>query len=78
MWVDVGNVVESEEENFVGAEVSVAWMLLSRPKDPHRHCAHVCALVGVEAVPRSPQPLLSPNRHAHHYVRHGRAVGDDC
>ena len=39
MWVDVGNVVESEEENFVGAEVSAAWMLLSRPKDPHRHCA---------------------------------------
>ena len=30
MWVDAGNVVESEEENFVGAEVSVAWVLLSR------------------------------------------------
>ena len=37
MWVDVGNVVESEEENFVGAEVSMARMLLSRSKNPHRH-----------------------------------------
>ena len=57
MWVDAGNVVESEEENFVGAEVSMAWMLLSRSKNPHRHRAHVCALVGVEAVPRSPDVL---------------------
>ena len=54
MWVDVGNVVELEEENFVGAEVSMARMLLGRPENPHRHCAHVCALVGCAWPPVAP------------------------
>ena len=55
MWVDAGNVVESKEENFVGAEVSVVWMLLSRPKNQHRHRAHVCALdFQTRVFPRSP------------------------